>query len=60
MKASLRGVFAYMDKCSIERRTPCVSVSQARPVGSQVPFAVPLGESARLSARAVDLAPSQR
>ena len=33
-----------------------MSVSQARPVESQVPFAVPLGESVRLSAQAVALA----
>ena len=33
-----------------------MSVSQAQPVGSQVPCAVPLGESVRLSAQAVALA----
>lgn len=37
-----------------------MSVSQAQPVGLQVPCAVPLAVSARLSAQAVALAPSQR
>lgn len=37
-----------------------MSVSQAQPAGLQVPCAVPLAVSARLSVQAVALAPSQR